>query len=71
MDGVGKSNWGVLVIAAAAIFVAAASWIFNSGEAPTLPYALAQYTLLGSILVGMLNSFAKCRPARRRIRRQS
>ena len=55
-----KSNWGVFVIVAAAIFAALAYWIFSADEAPTLPYALAQYVLLGSVLVGMLDSFAKC-----------
>ncbi|MGO4871489.1 MAG: hypothetical protein ACLPGW_12910 [Roseiarcus sp.] len=62
----GKSNWGFVVIVAAAVFAALAYWIFSAEQAPTLPYALAQYVLLGSVLVGMLDSFAKIRPARRR-----
>jgi UDP-N-acetylmuramyl pentapeptide phosphotransferase/UDP-N-acetylglucosamine-1-phosphate transferase len=65
----GNSNWGLLVIVAAAIFAALAYWIFSADEAPTLPYAVAQAVLLGSVLVGMFDSFAKIRPARRRIRR--
>ncbi|MGD0187190.1 MAG: hypothetical protein ABSC25_18340 [Roseiarcus sp.] len=64
-----NSNWGVMAVVAAAIFAASAYWIFSADEAPTLPYALAQYVLLGSVLVGMLDSFAKCRPARRQLRR--
>jgi UDP-N-acetylmuramyl pentapeptide phosphotransferase/UDP-N-acetylglucosamine-1-phosphate transferase len=67
MGGERNSNWGVMAVVAAAIFAASAYWIFSADEAPTLPYALAQYMLLGSVLVGMLDSFAKCRPARRRL----
>jgi zinc transporter ZupT len=63
-----KTSWGVLAFVAAAIFAAIAYWIVSANEAPTLPYALAQYVLLGSVLVGMVDSVAKCRPARRRLR---
>ena len=59
-----KSNWGVMAVVAAALFAALAYWILSANEAPTLPYALAQYVLLGSVLVGMVDFFAKCRPAR-------
>jgi UDP-N-acetylmuramyl pentapeptide phosphotransferase/UDP-N-acetylglucosamine-1-phosphate transferase len=61
-----KSNWGVLAIFASVTFAALAYWIVSANEAPTLPYALAQTVLLGSVLVGMVDSFAQCRPARRR-----
>ncbi|MGD0763948.1 MAG: hypothetical protein ABR929_12325 [Roseiarcus sp.] len=60
-----KSNWGVLAIFASVTFAALAYWILSANEAPTLPYALAQYVLLGSALVGTVDSFAQCRPARR------
>lgn len=63
-----KTSWGVLAFVAAAIFAAIAYWIVSANEAPTLPYALAQYVLLGSVLVGMVDFVAKCRPARRRLR---
>jgi UDP-N-acetylmuramyl pentapeptide phosphotransferase/UDP-N-acetylglucosamine-1-phosphate transferase len=64
-----ESNWGVLVIFASVLFAALAYWIVTANEAPTLPYAIAQTVLLGSVLVGMVDSFAKCRPARsRRVR---
>ncbi|MFZ1965290.1 MAG: hypothetical protein WAU78_17805 [Roseiarcus sp.] len=67
-----KSNWGVLAIFASVTFAALTYWILSATEAPTLPYALAQYVLLSSVLVGMVDSFAKCRPARRgRIERAS
>jgi hypothetical protein len=59
-----KSNWGVVAIVAAAIFAGLAYWILSADEAPSLPFALAQYVLFGSVLVAMLDSFAKCRPAR-------
>ena len=60
-----KSNWGVLAIFASVTFAALAYWILSANEAPTLPYALPQYVLLGSVLVGMVDSFVQCRPARR------
>jgi len=60
-----KSNWGVMAIVGAAIFAALAYWVLSANGAPTLPYAIAQYVLLGSVLVGMVDSLAKCRPAQR------
>ena len=55
-----KSNWGVLVAAAAAVFAALVYWIFSASEAPTLPFAIGQFALLGSVAVAMLDSLAKC-----------
>ncbi|MGD0641137.1 MAG: hypothetical protein ABSC22_10355 [Roseiarcus sp.] len=59
-----KSNWGVLAIVAAAIFAALAYWILSADEAPTLPFAFAQFVLLGSVAVATLDSLAKCRSPR-------
>jgi peptidoglycan/LPS O-acetylase OafA/YrhL len=59
-----QSNWGVLAVIAAVTFAALAYWIPSANQAPTLPYAIAQCVLLGSVLVVMIGSVAKCRPAR-------
>ena len=45
-----SSNSGFTVIAAAAVAAAVAYWILSAQEAPTLPFAIAQYTLLASVL---------------------
>jgi hypothetical protein len=51
------SSFGVIAAAAAA---AVAYWIFSAQEAPSLPFAIAQYTLLASLLVGGLDGLTKC-----------
>ena len=59
-----SSNSGFTVIAAAAAAAAVAYWILSAQEAPTLPFAIAQYTLLGSLLIGGLDGLTKCRARR-------
>jgi hypothetical protein len=59
-----SSTSGFTVIAAAAVAAAVAYWILNAQEAPTLPFAIAQYTLLASVLVGGLDGLTKCRARR-------
>jgi hypothetical protein len=58
------SSSGFTVVAAAAVAAAVAYWIFSAEEAPTLPFALAQYVLLASVVIGGLDGFAKCRARR-------
>jgi len=57
------SNSGFALIAAGAA-AAVAYWIFSAQDAPTVPFAIAQYTLLGSLLVGGLDGLTKCRVRR-------
>ena len=52
---------GFIVIAAAAVAASVAYWILSADEAPTLPFAIAQYVLLGSVLVGGFDGLVKCR----------
>jgi len=59
-----SSNSGFTVVAAAAVAAAVAYWILSAQEAPTLPFAIAQYVLLASVLVGGLDGFKKCRARR-------
>jgi hypothetical protein len=59
-----SSNSGFAVVAAAAVAAAVAYWILSAEEAPSLPFAIAQYVLLASVLVGGLDGFAKCRSRR-------
>jgi len=54
-----SSNSGFTVVAAAVAY-----WILSADEAPTLPFAIAQYTLLASVLVGGLDGLTKCRSRR-------
>ena len=56
-----NTGWGVLAIAAAALFVGAAYFIFTTGGSPSAPFAIGEYGLLGSILVVIVDSLAKCR----------
>lgn len=55
---------GFTVIAAAAIAAAVAYWIFSADQAPSVPFAIAQYVLLASVTVGGLSGLAT-----RRVRR--
>ena len=56
-----SSTSGFTVITAAAVAAAVAYWILSAQEAPTLPFAIAQYTLLASVLIGGLDGLTKCR----------
>ena len=47
-----SSTSGFTVIAAAAVAAAVAYWILSADEAPTLPFAIAQYVLLASVVGG-------------------
>ena len=60
MGGDRSSNSGFTVVAAAGVAAAVAYWIFSAAEAPTLPFAIAQYVLLASVVVGGLDGLAKC-----------
>jgi hypothetical protein len=64
MGGDRSSSSGFTVVAAAAVAAAVAYWILSAEEAPTLPFAIAQYVLLASVLVGGLDGFKKCRTRR-------
>ena len=57
------TRWGLLAIFGAAMFAAAAYVIFGASEAASLPFALGEYGLLGSIGVVIVDSLAKCRAA--------
>jgi hypothetical protein len=59
-----SSTSGFIVIAAAAVAAAVAYWILSADEAPTLPFAIAQYTLLASVLIGGVDGLSKCRARR-------
>ena len=59
-----SSTSGFTVIAAAAVAAAVAYWILSADEAPTLPFAIAQCTLLASVFVGGLDGLTKCRARR-------
>jgi hypothetical protein len=59
-----SSTSGFVVIAAAAVAAAVAYWILSADESPTLPFAIAQYTLLASVLIGGLDGLTKCRSRR-------
>ena len=59
-----SSTSGFTVIAAAAVAAAVAYWILSAQEAPTLPFAIAQYTLLACVLIGGLDGLTKCRARR-------
>jgi hypothetical protein len=59
-----SSSSGFTVVAAAAVAAAVAYWILSAEEAPTLPFAIAQYVLLASALVGGLDGLTKCRTRR-------
>jgi hypothetical protein len=63
MDGRRNGGFGLTAVVAALIAAAIAYWI-ASAEAPSAPFAIAQYVLLGSALVGGLDAFVKCRPSR-------
>ncbi|THD50097.1 MAG: hypothetical protein E7774_00360 [Bradyrhizobium sp.] len=47
-----STNSGFTVVVAAAVAAAVAYWILSAEEAKTLPFAIAQYVLLASVLVG-------------------
>ncbi len=59
-----SSNSGFTVAAAAAVAAAVAYWILSAQEAPTLPFAIAQYVLLASVLIGGVDGLTKCRARR-------
>ena len=59
-----SSSSGFTVVAAAAVAAADAYWILSAVEAPTLPFAIAQYTLLASALIGGLDGLTNCRSRR-------
>ena len=43
---------GSMVVVSAALAAALAYWIFSAEEAKTLTFAIAQYVLLASVMVG-------------------
>ena len=57
------SRWGVLAIFGSAIFAAAAYMIFSAAEGTSLPFAIGEYGLLGSVGIVIVDSIAKCRAA--------
>ena len=59
-----SSTSGFTVVAAAAVAAAVAYWILSAQEAPTAPFAIAQYTLLASVLIGGFDGLKKCRVRR-------
>ena len=54
----------LLSAAPGAAAAAVAYWILSADEAPTLPFAIAQYVLLASVLVGGFDGLTKCRSRR-------
>ena len=59
-----SSNSGFTVVAAAAVAAAVAYWILSADEAPTLPFAIAQYVLLASVVVGGFDGLVRRRARR-------
>jgi len=57
-----SSNSGFTV--AAAVAAAVAYWILSADEAPTLPFAIAQYVLLASVVVGGFDGLVRRRARR-------
>ena len=57
------NRWGLLAIFGSAIFAAAAYVIFSAGEGTSIPSAIGEYGLLGSVAVMIVDSVAKCRAA--------
>jgi hypothetical protein len=57
------NRWGLLAIFGSAIFAAAAYVIFSAGEGTSIPFAIGEYGLLGSVAVMIVDSVAKCRAA--------
>ena len=52
MDNQRNTTSGSMVIVSAALAAALAYWIFSADEAKTLPFAITQYVLLASVMVG-------------------
>jgi hypothetical protein len=63
MDRRRNGGFGLTAVTAALAGAAIAYWIANA-EAPSLPFAIAQYVLLGCAVIAGLDAFAHCRPAR-------
>ena len=47
-----NTNSGLMVVVSAALTAAVAYWIFSADEAKTLTFAITQYVLLASVMVG-------------------
>ena len=58
-----SSNSG-FTVAAAAVATAVAYWILSADEAPTLPFAIAQYVLLASVVGGGFDGLVRRRARR-------
>jgi hypothetical protein len=58
-----NASWGAFAIVMAAMSAGLAYCIFSANEAPTLPFAIAEYVLLGCALTGMFDTLLKCRTA--------
>ena len=59
-----SSSSGFTVVAAAAVAAAVAYWILSADEAPTLPFAIAQYVLLASVVVSGFDGLVRRRARR-------
>ena len=59
-----SSNSGFTVVVAAAVAAAVAYWILSADEAPTVPFAIAQYVLLASAVVGGFDGLTRRRARR-------
>jgi len=57
------NRWGLLAIFGSAVFAAAAYMMFGAGEGTSVPFAVGEYGLLGSIGIVIVDSIAKCRAA--------
>jgi hypothetical protein len=57
------NRWGLLAIFGSAMFAAAAYMIFSAGEGASVPFAIGEYGLLGSIGIVIVDSIGKCRAA--------
>ena len=58
-----SSNSG-FTVTAAAVAAAVAYWILSADEAPTVPFAIAQYVLLASAVVGGFDGLTRRRARR-------
>jgi CBS domain containing-hemolysin-like protein len=64
MDRQQNATSGLMVVVSAALAAALAYWIFSADEAKTLPFAIAQYVLLASVMVGGFGGLVPRRVAR-------
>jgi hypothetical protein len=64
MDRRQNATSALTVVVSAAVAAAVAYWIFSADEAKTLTFAITQYVLLASVMVGGFGGLVPRRAAR-------